>query len=410
MEDTLLGSAATMAAAPVTTVIMPATTRTVVVPVPPRLPPLDTVARDTKRVWTPPAGVPVAVGGKGASAGSIMAQLRATAGFLEMQAVPGFPGLYIGPAVAARSPANLARVSHILTVNGQPPLPPSLAVLLGARAPVMEVVDLEDDTEQEILSVLPRCLAFIDAARAPLYDASRVARGGGGGGAVAGVLVHCTLGMSRSAAVVAAYIMSRAGEALPAALARLAGARPWVRPNDGFLAQLAAWDSRGGVPSCDLCTLRRRTAWYAYGHPDFVVLTCDTCDTPMAVLRAHGTPWADVPPGTLAAVHATLLCAAAADSTGLAAPPYFDAVQRSVPCHAHLHLRPETPALAAWAAASDTGYGEPGKGAAAHYLVQRAPAMPHAAAWVARHCACARHVHARIIAAPLPAAITAARL
>lgn len=229
------------------------------------------------------------------TAGSILAHLRAQRGFLDMQEVPGFPGLFIGPAVAARSPANLARLSHVLTVNGQPPLPPAMARLSGVHLPCLEVIDLEDDTEQDILAVLPRCLQFIDAGRAALYDPPPAhAR-------PAGVLVHCTLGVSRSAAVVAAYIMARARVSLPEALVWLRAARPWVRPNDGFLEQLARFGAASAHSRCDLCALARVTRWYAHGHPAFAVLQCDSCDAPLAVLREHGTPWAAVPPAVVTA-------------------------------------------------------------------------------------------------------------
>jgi len=42
-----------------------------------------------------------------------------------------------------------------------------------------------------------------------------------------------------------------------------------------------------GAARCELCRLERYTRWYAeFHHPfPFVILDCDSCDVPMAVLR-----------------------------------------------------------------------------------------------------------------------------
>lgn len=53
------------------------------------------------------------------------------------------------------------------------------------------------------------------------------------------VLVHCAMGVSRSAAVVIAHLLfSRHSRCLSDALVHVAQARPIVYPNRGFLAQL----------------------------------------------------------------------------------------------------------------------------------------------------------------------------
>lgn len=55
------------------------------------------------------------------------------------------------------------------------------------------------------------------------------------------VLVHCAAGMSRSATIVAAYLLHYHGDQFPsvaAVIAYLRERRPIVRPNAGFLAQL----------------------------------------------------------------------------------------------------------------------------------------------------------------------------
>jgi dual specificity phosphatase 12 len=53
------------------------------------------------------------------------------------------------------------------------------------------VIPMEDTEHENLLDVLPRALAFIDQARQ-----------------AGNVLVHCIAGVSRSASIVIAYLMS----------------------------------------------------------------------------------------------------------------------------------------------------------------------------------------------------------
>lgn len=64
------------------------------------------------------------------------------------------------------------------------------------------------------------------------------------------VLVHCRQGVSRSAAIVAAYLIRYRGMSLSSALAFLRKRRPVVRPNEAFLAQLERYEA-------DVAELRR---------------------------------------------------------------------------------------------------------------------------------------------------------
>ncbi|ROV97974.1 hypothetical protein VMCG_07061 [Cytospora schulzeri] len=56
------------------------------------------------------------------------------------------------------------------------------------------------------------------------------------------VLVHCTQGVSRSATIVAAYLMWRKRETAAKVLAFMKSKRPRVHPNYGFLDQLVVWE------------------------------------------------------------------------------------------------------------------------------------------------------------------------
>ena len=59
-------------------------------------------------------------------------------------------------------------------------------------------------------------------------------------------LVHCAFGVSRSAAVCAAWLISRRHFSLPQALETIRQARPGASPNIGFIAGLRALEQCGG--------------------------------------------------------------------------------------------------------------------------------------------------------------------
>jgi protein-tyrosine phosphatase len=60
-------------------------------------------------------------------------------------------------------------------------------------------------------------------------------------------LVHCAMGQSRSAAVMAAWLITREGSSLEAALGKIRRARPAIHPNLGFIAGLRAVEQSGSV-------------------------------------------------------------------------------------------------------------------------------------------------------------------
>lgn len=59
------------------------------------------------------------------------------------------------------------------------------------------------------------------------------------------MLVHCVMGVSRSAAVVLGYMMRRGRMTLADALATLRKQRPSVNPHEGFRVQLALFEAAG---------------------------------------------------------------------------------------------------------------------------------------------------------------------
>ena len=66
-----------------------------------------------------------------------------------------------------------------------------------------------------------------------------------------GVLVHCSAGVSRSAAVCIAYLMKHSRLSLAEAYTRVKQARSVISPNPGFIEQLIKWEKQivGGPPS-----------------------------------------------------------------------------------------------------------------------------------------------------------------
>ena len=55
------------------------------------------------------------------------------------------------------------------------------------------------------------------------------------------ILVHCQAGVSRSATMVAAYLIKYFDFSVSAAVDMVKAARPIANPNEGFMRQLEAW-------------------------------------------------------------------------------------------------------------------------------------------------------------------------
>ncbi|KAG6821552.1 hypothetical protein H0H93_000061 [Arthromyces matolae] len=132
--------------------------------------------------------------------------------------------LFLGNIQAARSSRSLSErnITHILSVcNDHIPAELPESGVRHMRIPV-EDVDYED-----LLIHLPSACRFIEEAL----------RSGGN------VLVHCVQGISRSATVIAAYLMwrRRASNATEA-LQMVRAARDQIWPNPGFQEQLVLFE------------------------------------------------------------------------------------------------------------------------------------------------------------------------
>ncbi|XP_018609121.1 dual specificity protein phosphatase 12 [Scleropages formosus] len=130
-------------------------------------------------------------------------------------------GLYIGAASDLRHCQELlgAGVTHVLTVDSEEP---HVAALFRTH-----FVRALDEPACDLLSSFDECARFI-------ADALRTGCGA--------VLVHCHAGQSRSAAVVAAFLMKRRGLSATDARSRLRTIKPDVQINEEFLRQLELYE------------------------------------------------------------------------------------------------------------------------------------------------------------------------
>lgn len=90
-------------------------------------------------------------------------------------------------------------------------------------------VPLDDSPKAPLLSLLERAVDFIRGAVANSENAV--------------ILVHCFQGVSRSSSVVLAYLMDAEEMTLEEAMKMVKAKRPIIKPNAGFLQQLANWQA-----------------------------------------------------------------------------------------------------------------------------------------------------------------------
>ncbi|KAJ7269685.1 hypothetical protein C8J57DRAFT_318735 [Mycena rebaudengoi] len=126
------------------------------------------------------------------------------------------PGLWVGDLPSAKDTPNL-KANNIFSI---------LSAMRG-RVTINETfirhqILLDDTEDADVLIHFIPAITFIQAE----LDKGR------------GVLVHCQAGMSRSATIVAAYLMYTQNIGTQAALEIIRKARPQIEPNPGFMVQL----------------------------------------------------------------------------------------------------------------------------------------------------------------------------
>jgi len=158
---------------------------------------------------------------------------RGSNGGLDSPVTPGMaddkpqcvlPGLFIGALEAARNinALSVAGITHVLTLGMGMDLPE-----VEKRLESHRVIAVEDKVSEQtsLATHLNECMDYIHECRAS-------------GGKV---LVHCLAGRSRSASIVAAYLMVHNKCGVDEALTQLRLVRPWIAPNEGFLDMLRAF-------------------------------------------------------------------------------------------------------------------------------------------------------------------------
>lgn len=138
----------------------------------------------------------------------------------DLQVGEVIPGLHIGSQDAAADWNLLQSLAVTHVVNAAASTVPNFYEDRGLTYLALEMLDLPDFTLTR--ATIDTVCDFIDEA---------LSSGGS-------VLVHCNAGISRSSALVLAFLIVRRGMDLFRALAKARDVRPVVRPNDGFLRQL----------------------------------------------------------------------------------------------------------------------------------------------------------------------------
>ncbi|CAG9854746.1 unnamed protein product [Phyllotreta striolata] len=129
------------------------------------------------------------------------------------------PNLYLSGEAEARNVETLKKfkITHILTINDYP-----LTSTVKEALPYLQMkyIRLSDITTSDLMAYFDETYEFIREG---------VTRGA--------VLVHCQMGVSRSATIVIAYLMKKYNISFREALDRVKMKR-CVFPNQGFIAQL----------------------------------------------------------------------------------------------------------------------------------------------------------------------------
>lgn len=177
------------------------------------------------------------------------------------------PGLYLGPySAASRSKLQSLiehGITHIVCVRQdieanfiKPNFPDKFKYL---------VLNIADTATENIIQHFPKVKAFID-------------EGLNSGGQV---LVHGNAGISRSAALVLAYVMETYGLSQTCAYAIVQQRRFCINPNEGFMAQLREYEpiyqAQKTLKSKQQCLLRQTTKRTI--HQMDTERTEDKCDT-----------------------------------------------------------------------------------------------------------------------------------
>ncbi|KAJ6247129.1 mkpa protein [Anaeramoeba flamelloides] len=137
------------------------------------------------------------------------------------------PQLFIGSMDAAENYENLKenKITHILNAAG------SFVQPLFTNEFTYKVFDIHDSLSEDILKYISKSNFYIDQV---------IEQGGS-------ILVHCVAGISRSAAIVIAYLMHKKGLNYDDAYKLVKEKREIISPNLSFQQSLMIWGFRNSL-------------------------------------------------------------------------------------------------------------------------------------------------------------------
>uniref|UniRef100_A0A0G4HDE9 protein-tyrosine-phosphatase n=1 Tax=Chromera velia CCMP2878 TaxID=1169474 RepID=A0A0G4HDE9_9ALVE len=154
------------------------------------------------------------------------------------------PRLFLGSKISAENAETFQRcgISHVLNAAVEIPCFFSEGIAQssstpdengkGPLTPKYLHLDLKDDPSDKVdIELFERCNQFLDEVL-----------NGSGPQSAPGVLVHCQAGISRSAMLVIAYLMSRRSMSLREAFFLVKEKRPNVGPNETFFSKLQEYE------------------------------------------------------------------------------------------------------------------------------------------------------------------------
>jgi dual specificity phosphatase 12 len=149
--------------------------------------------------------------------------------------LPTFHRLTSSSITIPSSPANLqeygfTHVLSLMSTSARPKILSSLGI-------VHKIIEIDDDALGNLLAILGEACKFIDDALKPENNEKEPR-----------VLVHCLQGISRSGAVVVAYLMKSLDLEHADAVKLARKYRPVITINSGFEEQLGLWEDMG----CDI--------------------------------------------------------------------------------------------------------------------------------------------------------------
>ena len=159
----------------------------------------------------------------------------------------GMGGLFHGNALAAATPEILKyyNIRLIIQATGDRQekelIRAGLARMDTSQRPLILELDMEDNENQSLDTILQKSLEYLPHGQLRLLDLMLAVRNEG-----SNILVNCSVGMSRSTAVVLMHLMDPRAENMDLldAWRFLKYKRPVIFPNYGFIQKLRAYEQR----------------------------------------------------------------------------------------------------------------------------------------------------------------------